>query len=70
VAAEDRIGLSEVAELLEVSRATAAKYVNRPDFPKPAQVARRGRLWLPSEVKAWAGRTLPLPEGQAARRQR
>lgn len=57
------IGLSEVAELLGVSKTTAAQYTNRPDFP-PARKLARGRLWDSDAVKAWDAATRPLPAGR------
>lgn len=57
------IGLSEVADLLEVSKSAAAKYARRTDFPKPRQLARM-RVWDTDAVRAWAKRTLPLREGR------
>jgi hypothetical protein len=52
---------------VRVPRATAARYANRDDFPKPvtgpvAAVA-RGRVWRQVDVERWAKRTLPLPKG-------
>jgi predicted DNA-binding transcriptional regulator AlpA len=57
------IGLSEVAQILKVSKSGAIKYAARPDFPQPRQLA-RGRVWDSDEVLAWAKATLPLRQGR------
>jgi predicted DNA-binding transcriptional regulator AlpA len=61
---DDRLGLADVAEALDTSRPTAARYVNRPDFPKPVEVRARGRLWRRRDVEKWAAKTLPLQQGR------
>jgi predicted DNA-binding transcriptional regulator AlpA len=58
----DPIGLSEVAEILSVSRMTASRYAKRKDFPK-ATVMPRGRIWSRKQVERWATKTLPLHRG-------
>src|SRR5947207_15876897 len=63
VSAEDLAGVSEIAELLGVSRPTAARYVERVDFPGPAGELARGRVWLRPAVQAWAESRLPLQPG-------
>ncbi len=57
------IGLSEVAQLLDVSKSAAAKYARRPDFPKPRRLARM-RVWDRDAVRAWGRFALPLREGR------
>jgi predicted DNA-binding transcriptional regulator AlpA len=57
------IGLTELAQLLNVSKAGATKYARRDDFPKPRELA-RGRVWDSDEVLAWAKKTLPLKQGR------
>lgn len=57
------LGLNEVAELLRRSKPTTARYTLRPDFPEPLRLL-RGRLWLRTEVEAWAKTTLPLQSGR------
>jgi hypothetical protein len=51
---EDLVGLSEVAELLDVHKRTAQEYVNRPDFPEPLGRVAAGRVWRKDDVVAWA----------------
>jgi predicted DNA-binding transcriptional regulator AlpA len=58
-------GFAEVVEMLKVSRATATKYVKRPDFPEPIERLASGPVWRRADVEAWAKETLPLPTGQA-----
>jgi predicted DNA-binding transcriptional regulator AlpA len=48
-------GLAEVAEIVGVSRRTAARYANRSDFPTPVARLRAGPVWLIEDVEAWAG---------------
>jgi predicted DNA-binding transcriptional regulator AlpA len=59
----DRLRLSEVADLLGTSRATAARYVDREDFPAPVEED-RGRMWRRSAVERWAKKNLPLRTGR------
>jgi len=56
----DLVDIPTIGEMLGVSRRTAARYVERPDFPEPdAQVSNK-RLWKRRAVDRWAGKTLPL----------
>jgi prophage regulatory protein len=64
VSPEDVAGVSEVAEMLGVSRPTAARYVERSDFPAPAGSLARGRVWLRADVERWGKEHLPLPPGR------
>ena len=57
-------GVSEIATMLEVTRRTAARYVERPDFPEPAAQLLRGRVWLRADVEVWAKANLPLKPGR------
>jgi predicted DNA-binding transcriptional regulator AlpA len=59
----DRLRLGEVAELLAKPRATAARYVDREDFPAPIDED-RGRMWRRSDVQRWARKNLPLKTGR------
>jgi predicted DNA-binding transcriptional regulator AlpA len=59
----DRLRLAEVADLLDTSRATAARYVSREDFPEPIDED-RGRMWRRSDVQRWGKKHLPLPTGR------
>jgi predicted DNA-binding transcriptional regulator AlpA len=54
------MGVPEIQTMLRVSRATAWRYVRRPDFPEPAVEVSGKRLWKHREVERWAERTLPL----------
>lgn len=64
VSLKDFVGVSEIVELLGVSRPTAARYVERDDFPKPAGKLGRGRVWRHADVQAWAKANLPLKPGR------
>jgi predicted DNA-binding transcriptional regulator AlpA len=48
------VGLAEVAEVLRVSRRTAARYARRSDFPEPLARLRAGPVWRKEDVLAWA----------------
>ena len=48
-------GVSEVAELLEVSRQRVAKLRERPDFPDPLGELAQGPVWDLDAVQAWNG---------------
>ena len=45
VAPEDLAGLSEIVELLGVSKATAFKYTRRADFPEPVSSLPKTAAW-------------------------
>ena len=64
VAPEEVAGLTEIAQMLGVTRRTVQRYIGRPDFPEPIGRLARGRVWRRTDVDEWAGRTLPLPEGR------
>jgi predicted DNA-binding transcriptional regulator AlpA len=51
----DLIGLSEIAELIGVSRQYADRLVKSdPAFPAPVSVIRAGRIWRRADVEKWA----------------
>ena len=58
---EDLLDAQGVADLLGLSQRTAVSVYQRryPDMPKPVVVLSRGRtrLWLRSEIAAWAKNT-------------
>ena len=64
VSPEDLTGISEIAELLGVSRPSAARYVERDDFPEPVGRLARGRVWFRADVEAWGKANLPLRPGR------
>jgi predicted DNA-binding transcriptional regulator AlpA len=59
----DRLRLSEVADFLGVSRATAARYVARDEFPNPIDED-RGRMWSRRDVERWKKKNYPLRSGR------
>jgi predicted DNA-binding transcriptional regulator AlpA len=63
VARLDLVGVPEIADLLQVARRTAWRYVIRPDFPEPAAALRQKRLWDRNEVEEWANSNLPFKFG-------
>jgi prophage regulatory protein len=69
VVADELVGFRELPELLGVAPATAARYANRKDFPRPFARLASGRVWRRKDVKAWARRTLPLQMGRPRKEQ-
>lgn len=56
------MGPAEIARLLGVSRQRVTQLTDQPDFPKPTVSLAMGKVWLSSDVRAWAkarGRNLP-----------
>jgi predicted DNA-binding transcriptional regulator AlpA len=47
-------GLSEIGELLGVTRQRAYTLAKRADFPAPVATSRAGRVWDLAAVEAWA----------------
>jgi predicted DNA-binding transcriptional regulator AlpA len=64
VAPDEIVGITEVAELLGVPVRTAARYVDREDFPAPLDTLARGRVWKRDDVVAWGKERLPLQPGR------
>jgi prophage regulatory protein len=55
------VAVAEVAQMLDVGKARAHQLVLTPDFPAPVAKLSVGKLWLRSDVQAWArqmGRTV------------
>jgi hypothetical protein len=63
---QDLVGFSEVVELLDVPRRTAARYVSRPDFPAPYVRLAAGPIWIRAAVERWEKAHLPLRAGRPA----
>ena len=54
----DLMGLTEIAELLGMTRGGADKLVKREaDFPPPTAVLRGARVWETEAVEKWARET-------------
>ena len=64
----DLIDRREVADLLGVTPRTVQRYTERDDFPSPAKLVGRARLWERRDVQRWKKKTLPLPQGRAGHR--
>jgi predicted DNA-binding transcriptional regulator AlpA len=47
-------GLTEIGELLQVSRQRAFTLAKRPDFPAPIAISRAGRVWDLNQVEEWS----------------
>ncbi|MFZ3562828.1 helix-turn-helix transcriptional regulator [Streptomyces sp. BH097] len=47
------VGVTEIGEMLNVSRQRANKLVARPDFPEPVAQTKAGRVWERAAVEAW-----------------
>jgi predicted DNA-binding transcriptional regulator AlpA len=56
--------LSEVANILGISRSLAARTVNRPDFPAPIDTLSTGRVWRRGDVERWARKNPARPRGR------
>jgi prophage regulatory protein len=53
----DLVGLTEIAEILGVSRQRAGQLADGDDFPEPISVLAAGRVWKRADIEAWARRT-------------
>ena len=62
------VGVSEIAELLGLSRQRVYQILNAPRsrFPQPAAQLSRGALWNRDEVERWAERDRPSGRPKAA----
>jgi predicted DNA-binding transcriptional regulator AlpA len=60
VAPLDLVDVPAIADMLEVGRRTAWRYIERDDFPPPEAEVSRKRLWNRSAVERWAKKNLPL----------
>ena len=67
VMAEDLVGFGELPDLLGVSRATAARYAARDDFPAPVGELASGRVWRKRDIERWAKKNPPRPPGRPPR---
>ena len=56
--------LAEVAEILGVSKRTAARAVDRADFPEPFDLLATGRVWRRRDVERWAKKNPPRGRGR------
>lgn len=61
---DELAGLHEVAEILDVPKRTAARYVLRDDFPEPVDRLAAGPIWRIADVAAWGKENLPLRPGR------
>lgn len=52
----DLMGLTEIAELFDVSRQRAGQLAEQEGFPEPVAVIAAGRIWKRADVEAWARR--------------
>jgi len=68
MAPDDPVGLTDIAEMLGVSKMTASRYAKRDGFPAPVKIA-RGRVWSRGKVERWAAKTLPLHGGRPPRKE-
>lgn len=50
---DEPLGLTEIGELLGVSRQRAFTLSKRADFPTPTATLKAGRIWDRTEVEAW-----------------
>jgi len=54
----DLVGLTEIAEMLDLSRQRVDQLVRDVDitFPEPVAIISAGRIWRRSDVERWARR--------------
>jgi len=57
-------GVTEVAEIIGVSRQRIAKLRDRADFPDPIAEIAQGPIWDLDEIEAWGGSDLRLSSGR------
>ena len=65
--APELAGFAEVVEILGVPKRTAARYVDRDDFPEPIERLRATPVWRRVDVEEWGKEHLPLPTGRPKR---
>ena len=53
----DLVGLTEIAEILGISRQRVGQLAEGDDFPEPISVLAAGRVWKRTDIEAWARRT-------------
>lgn len=51
------MGLTEIAEMLGVSRQRIDQLAHTDDFPEPVAELAAGRIWERADVEAWARAT-------------
>lgn len=51
--AAQHVGVTEIGEMLNVSRQRANRLVARPDFPAPVAQTKAGRVWERAAVVQW-----------------
>jgi predicted DNA-binding transcriptional regulator AlpA len=52
------MGISEIAERLEISRSYAAELAGRRNFPEPTRL-KMGLVWATEDVEAWIATNRP-----------
>jgi hypothetical protein len=53
----DLVGVTEIGEMLGVSRQRADQLAGEPGFPDPIGEIRAGRIWNKEDIEAWARET-------------
>lgn len=64
VAPDELAGLSEIAQMLGVTKRTVQRYMARADWPDPVERLATGRVWRRVDIEAWKAAHLPLREGR------
>jgi len=59
----DLVGVSEIAEMLGVSRHHVHRLARHADFPDPVATLKVGRIWLATDIEKWE-RTHRRPRGR------
>jgi hypothetical protein len=55
----DRVGVAEIALMLDTSRAQVSRWALREDFPQPVARLRMGPIWMRADVGRWAKKRKP-----------
>ena len=53
----DLVGVTEIAEMLGVSKQRADQLAKRTDFPEPEASLAAGRIWSRADIERWAAET-------------
>ncbi len=51
------VGLSEIAQMLGLTRQRVDQLARLPDFPEPDAVLTAGRIWKREDIETWARET-------------
>lgn len=61
---DEVVGLTEIAKIFGVTKRTAVRYRELPDFPQPIARLSAGHIWRRADVETWGREHLPLRTGR------